>query len=172
MIMKKFNLIIFCISVFMITNTNAACNIQKYSFGSGVDDVMRDFSFQFPMGHGMERTLLLDGKETCPADERLWGVPITLVFIYDELVQYQISNFVNKPQLNTWLEEQYGIEIGSNPGLFESIPNFHKSWVRDGITVLYSIGLRNGEVVEYIEITSSEHDSLFIKKNKEFEESL
>jgi hypothetical protein len=62
--------------------------------------------------------------------------------------------------------------MGSNPGLSESIPNFHKSWVRDGITVLYSIGLRYGEVVEYIEITSSEHNSLFIKKNKEFEESL
>jgi len=170
--MKKTYLIFFWIMVFMTANVNATCNIQKYSFGSDIDDITKYFNFQFPMGRGVERTLFIDGKETCPADDRLWGMPITLVFIYDKLVQYQISNFVNKPQLNTWLEEQYGIEIGSNPGLFESIPNFHKSWVRDGITVLYSIGLRNGEVVEYIEITSSEHDSLFIKKNKEFEESL
>ena len=168
--MRSISTLCFCFGLFFVGQAYAACNIEKYPYGSKLEKVTEDLFPQFPMGHGIERYLLLDGKETCPQDDRLWGVPITLVFVYEQLVQYQILHPVDKPQLNGWLEESYGVTFGVMPGLTASLPNAQKAWDLGDITVLYSVVPRGGEIIEYIEITSTAHTSLLNKRNTEMEQ--
>ena len=134
----------FCAGMLSVGQSYAICNIEKYAFGSELEDVEKDLFPQFPMGHGIERYLTLDGKETCPLDERMWGVPITLVFNYDKLVQYQIIQSVDQPRLNNWVEESYSVDLGVMPGLTASLPNAQKAWDLGDTTVLYSITPRSG----------------------------
>ena len=168
--MRSIFTLCFCFSLLFVGQAYAACNIEKYPYGSNLEKVTEDLFTQFPMGHGIERYLLLDGKETCPQDDRLWGVPITLVFVYEQLVQYQILHPVDRPQLNGWLEESYGVTFGVMPGLTASLPNAQKAWDLEDITVLYSVVPRGGEIIEYIEITSIAHTFLLNKRNTEIEQ--
>ena len=168
--MRSIFTLCFCFSLLFVGQAYAACNIEKYPYGSKLEKMTEDLFPQFPMGHGIERYLLLDGKETCPQDDRLWGVPITLVFVYEQLVQYQILHPVDRPQLNGWLEESYGVTFGVMPGLTASLPNAQKAWDLGDITVLYSVVPRGGEIIEYIEITSTAHTSLLNKRNNEMEQ--
>lgn len=164
------SILFFCIALLSVSQSYAACEIEKYAFGSDLEDVEKDLFPQFPMGHGVERYLTLDGKETCPLDERMWGVPITLVFNYDKLVQYQIIHPVDGPRLNSWVEDSYSVELGIMPGLTASLPNAQKAWDLGDVTVLYSITPRPGELIEYIEITSIKYAELIKKQNSEAEE--
>ena len=168
--MRSIFTLCFCFSLLFVGQAYAACNIEKYPYGSKLEKMTEDLFPQFPMGHGIERYLLLDGKETCPQDDRLWGVPITLVFVYEQLVQYQILHPVGRPQLNGWLEESYGVTFGVMPGLTASLPNAQKAWDLGDITVLYSVVPRGGEIIENIEITSIAHTFLLNKRNTEIEQ--
>jgi hypothetical protein len=166
---RSISILCFCFALLFVGQAHAACNIEKYPYGSELEKVTEDLFTQFPMGHGIERYLLLDGKEACPQDDRLWGVPITLVFVHDQLVQYQILHPVDKPQLNGWLEESYGVKFGVMPGLTAALPNAQKAWDLGDVTVFYSVIPRPGEIIEYIAITSTKHASLLIKRNTESE---
>jgi hypothetical protein len=50
--MKKTYLIILWIMVFMTTNVNATCNIQKYSFGVILMTLLNTLIFNFQWGAG------------------------------------------------------------------------------------------------------------------------
>jgi len=181
--MKKNSLVflVFLILQFFAFGANATCDIAQFRFGSTMQDIEKKVKSMgadtLPATGTFEsietkQSLLFAGDDICKSDDSFKGMPIEMVFLYDQLVEMHLSNFLENgdpPVLVNWAEKVYGERERKPRGFYADQPNANWLWENFSSTVSYSIiGLGYG-IEELVVIQSEQYQDLFKKYSKEEE---
>ena len=143
------------------TNVMAACDLERFSFGSSYNKVQKHFGSMLESAPVSRQMFTMPGEEVCAGERTFVGVPVFFTFLYDKLVQIEVNRLSKKPLLGPWAESVYGTKPDKPPSYFGNQPNAQWSWESSSKVILYSITTQGLEMTEYLQIQSTMHQHLF-----------
>ena len=177
--MKKIVLILFFfISFFASAQSDAACNLSKFTFGSSMQDIEKKLKAMgadklHPTSAFISTedrySLGLFGGEVCKRDKAFKGAQIEMVFLYNKLVElhlYKFIEFGDSPELVDWAENIYGAKDFKPPSFYASEPNAFWVWDGPDSTVFYNLESIAYGVNEEISIQTDQYQDLYKKYSK------
>jgi hypothetical protein len=174
--MKKINLMILVLLVQLVFagSVQARCNLELFRFGSSVEEVEKELGVNerqnilMPsLDIGSERIIFVRGEEACKGEKHFEGASVGFRFLYDKLVQMEVTAHSIKPRLINWAESIYG-EKEDKPKGFQKF-NAQWTWQNFNSAISYLIQPDEGNIVELVIIQSRRHRLVFEKFYKEQE---
>jgi len=177
--MKKTYLIISIVLVqlLLISSAQARCNLELFRFGSSVEEVEKELGVDERQNilnilmpsfdNESERIIFGRGEEVCKGEKYFEGASVSFIFLYDKLVQMEVTAHSIKPRLINWAESIYG-EKEDKPKGFQKF-NAQWTWQNFNSAISYLIQPDEGNIVELVIIQSRRHRLVFEKFYKEQE---
>lgn len=165
---KPIYLVIFTFFTLLLTTNNAfACDIRNFAFGEDTADIVEQFDLDPLFDRGARRVEIATRGGACP------GLPnnteMKFVFLYNTFVQVVLERLNSKQALLDHAEKY----LSAAPRPNEAHPDsqtFQHIWGHNNhYLVMYSTYQRGTTPMEYLEITSRNHEDLFEKAHAEEE---
>lgn len=150
-------------------NVMAACDLQRFKFGTSYERVQKHFDTGLEKAPVSEQILLVPGNDVCTGEKVFLGSPVIFTFLYDKLVQIEVERLSKKALLGQWAESVYGVKSNKPRSYFSAEPNAQWHWDKSEAVITYSIVTYGAERHEYIQIQSKRHEELFAKWAEEEE---
>ena len=161
---------IVCITAILFsTNVMAACDLQRFKFGTSYERVQKHFDTGLEKAPVSIQMLFVPGSDVCEGQKVFLGAPVIFTFLYNKLVQIEVNRLSKKSLLGAWAESVYGVKSNKPRSYFSSEPNAQWHWDKSAAVITYSIVTYGIERDEYIQIQSKRHEELFAKWAEEEE---
>ena len=167
---KKVMVVTIATCFFYSAEGMAACSLQHYPLDASYADIQGKLNMSGLQGGKSEAILSVSGEQVCNSHKAFLGAAVNFTFLYEKLVQIEITRYSKKkPILVRWAESVHGAKQVKPPSFFSNEPNAQWSWNKPSAVITYSITSEGLDLVEYVQIQSKTHDSLFVRHAKELE---
>jgi len=146
-------------------NLMALCLTDKVHFGDSFSNVAKKLNA--PAIHkpllGMKegKELPVPGHLVCKI-EAFDGLPVTYVFIEDQLVQIKgIKIGIKELDVLDWLEKEFGIVEKKIENLNTAATAAEFYWDKEPLFIFYAMRRDDKETFQYMEITNKKYKNLF-----------
>jgi len=171
--MKKNKIIILTLiaQLLFIGSAQAKCDLESFKFGSSYKTLNNKLKLDMDseINDVPEYFLFAPGELVCKNEKIFEGVPVNFIFVYDKLVEIQITRLSEEATLLDWAESIYGEKVNKPSSFYYEMPNAQWLWDNSNAAIAYSIKSNENQVFESIIIQSLNHQKYFEKLAKEQE---
>ena len=153
----------------------AFCEIERFPFGTSATTVAQLLNIEpttSPPPLLALSVITRSGTQLCPNDRSFTGVTVDMVFLYNQLVQFQVK--VPSTQdlvLFEWATQRYGQPLTRSGGRPNRLRAGHFFWREPDRNIFLSFTRQQNNPRQELEITSRVHAPLFERHGRELEEA-